>query len=101
MEVLDDILAVEGLDGVFIGPSDLSVTLSNGEKIAPTEAWLDEPIRDIANRAKAAGKIAGAFAINPARARFFRDVGYTLIALGGDQVYLAEGIKGMLAAFRA
>jgi 4-hydroxy-2-oxoheptanedioate aldolase len=98
LDALDDILAVEGIDGVFLGPSDLSVTLSDGREIAPTAGWLDEPIRRIADRANAAGKIAGAFAVNPVRARFFRDCGYRLIALGGDQVYLADGIKAMLAA---
>lgn len=100
LDVLDDILAVEGLDGVFMGPSDLSVTLSNGEKIAPTEAWLDDPIKLIADRTRAAGKIAGAFAVNGQRARFFHSLGFSLVALGGDQIYLAEGMKAMIASAR-
>ena len=35
LAALDDILGVDGLDGVFVGPSDLSVTLSDGARIAP------------------------------------------------------------------
>jgi 4-hydroxy-2-oxoheptanedioate aldolase len=101
MDALDDILAVDGIDGIFMGPSDLSVTLSDGKTIGPTEKWLDDPIRDIARRTRAAGKIAGAFAINAERARQFRDFGYSFVALGSDQVYLAEGMKMMLAAARA
>jgi 4-hydroxy-2-oxoheptanedioate aldolase len=97
LEALDDILAVEGIDGVFMGPSDLSLTLSAGKSIAPTEKSLDEPIARIAERARAVGKIAGAFAVNTERAAFFRDVGYRLIALGTDQIYLATGIAAMLA----
>jgi len=100
IDVVDEILGVEGLDGVFMGPSDLSVTLSGGREIAATAAWLDEPIRRLADRAEAAGKIAGAFAVNSARARFFIDCGYRFIALGADQTYLAEGAKAMLAAVR-
>jgi 4-hydroxy-2-oxoheptanedioate aldolase len=96
LAALDDILAVDGLDGVFVGPSDLSVTLSGGERIAPTEAFIEAPVRDIAARVKAAGKIAGAYAINGERARFYREIGYRFIALGSDQVYLARGISALL-----
>jgi len=101
LEAVDEILAVEGLDGVFMGPSDLSVTLSGGKEIAPTAAWLDEPIRRLADRANAAGKVAGAFAVNASRGRFFIECGYRFIALGADQTYLAEGAKAMLAAVKA
>lgn len=96
LAALDDILAVEGLDGVFVGPSDLSVTLSGGKRIAPTESFIEEPIRDIAVRTNAAGKIAGAFAINGERARFYRGAGYRFIALGSDQIYLTRGISAIL-----
>lgn len=101
LDVVDDILAVEGIDGVFMGPSDLSVTLSGGKEIAATADWLDAPIRKLADRANAAGKIAGAFAVNAVRARFFVDCGYRFVTVGSDQAYLAEGAKAMLAAVRA
>ena len=97
LEKLDEILAVEGLDGVFVGPSDLSVTLSDGERIAPNDSFIDGPIRDIAARTKAAGKIAGAFAPGGERVRFYREAGYQLIALTTDQSYLARGISALLA----
>jgi 4-hydroxy-2-oxoheptanedioate aldolase len=97
MDALDDILAVDGLDGVFVGPSDLSVALTGGERVAPNDAIVDAPIRDIAARARAAGKIAGAFAGSGERARFYRAAGYRLIALANDQAYLARGISAMLA----
>jgi 4-hydroxy-2-oxoheptanedioate aldolase len=101
LEVLDDILAVEGIDGVFVGPSDLSITLSDGKRIAPFDKSLDAPIRLIADRAHAAGKIPGVFAAVPERARLFRDFGYRFIALGSDQAYLTGGAKAMLAALSA
>lgn len=97
LAALDEILAVDGLDGVFVGPSDLSVTLSEGERIAPNDSFIDGPIRDIAERAKAAGKIAGAFAPGGERVRFYRAAGYQLIALATDQSYLARGISALLA----
>jgi len=100
LEALDEILGVEGLDGVFVGPSDLSVTLTDGARIAPVDPSLDAPIRLIADRAYAAGKIPGIYAANPERARLFRDFGYRLIALGSDHTYLANGAKAMLAAMK-
>lgn len=97
LEALDDILAVDGLDGVFVGPSDLSVTLTGGDRVAPNDPIVDEPLRDIAARARAAGKIAGAYAGDGGRVRFCREAGYGLIALASDQAYLARGISAMLA----
>jgi 4-hydroxy-2-oxoheptanedioate aldolase len=100
LDIVDDILAVDGIDGIFMGPSDLSVTLSGGKEIAPTADWLDEPIRQIAERARAHGKIACAFATEPTRARYFSDVGYQFVALGPDTIYLASGIRTILAGLR-
>lgn len=97
LDALDDILAVDGLDGIFVGPSDLSVTLSDGGQIAPTDPSIEAPLRHIAARTNAAGKLAGAFAVNGERVRFFRNAGYRLIALASDQTYLARGINALLA----
>ena len=97
---LDEILAVDGLDGVFVGPSDLSVTFSDGKKIAPLDAGLDNTIAAIAAKAIAAGRFAGAFAASPQRARQFAGMGYRLIALGADSMYLDGGARAMLAAAR-
>jgi 4-hydroxy-2-oxoheptanedioate aldolase len=98
LENLDAILAVDGIDGTFMGPSDLSVTLSQGREINPFSPALDEPIRRIAKRTLAAGKIPCAFAATPERAREFRDIGYRLVAIGSDQAYLAGGMKAVLEA---
>ena len=97
---LDDILAVAGLDGVFVGPSDLSVTLSDGKKIAPFDADLDVALRRIADIANAAGKIAGAFTATVGRVKHFRSFGYRLLALGSDSAYLAAGATAMLDALK-
>ncbi len=97
LDSIDDILAVDGVDGIFVGPSDLSVTLSDGAAIAPGDPAIDAPLRLIGERTRAAGKIAGAFAWGGGRARFFRELGYRLIALGTDQTYLVTGINALLA----
>jgi 4-hydroxy-2-oxoheptanedioate aldolase len=96
LDALDDILALDGIDGIFVGPSDLSVTLTDGQKIAPGDPIVDGPMKMIADKTNKAGKVAGAFAWGGGRAQAFRDMGYRLVAIGTDQAYLAQGIKSML-----
>ena len=62
--------------------------------------WLDAPVKRIADRAREAGKIAGAFAFNATRARAFNEVGYRFIVMGPDQAYLMAGIRTMLDGLR-
>ena len=96
LDALDDILELDGIDGIFVGPSDLSVTLTAGQRIAPGDPIVDPPMKLIAERTIAAGKVAGAFAWGGGRAQAFKELGYRLIAVGTDQAYLAQGIKSML-----
>ena len=100
IDALDDILAVDGIDGVFVGPSDLSVSLSQGGRIDPRDRALDAPIRRIAERAIAAGKIPAAFAVDAELARRFRNFGFRLIGVGNDQAYFSGGARALLAAVR-
>jgi elongation factor Ts len=53
---LDAILQVPGIDAVFVGPSDLSVTLSDGKVLDPHSKEVDEAIDKIAGAAKKAGR---------------------------------------------
>ena len=69
LEALDDILGVEGVDGVFIGPSDLSIALSDGQKAEPRGAPLMEAAGRIAARARAHRKYAAMFCFDGARRR--------------------------------
>ncbi len=100
LDAVDEILAVEGIDGVFVGPFDLSVSLSDGRQVGPGKVAVDAPIRRVAERAAAAGKIAGIYAATAERARTFRDFGYRFIALGADAGYLALGASELLTAAR-
>ena len=59
MENLDGILRVPGIDGVYVGPSDLSLSLGYAPSLLPSEATVLDAIETIRATAKAAGKIAG------------------------------------------
>ncbi len=97
---LDAILAVDGIDGVFVGPFDLSVSLSAGRQVVTVDPSVDAAIKHIGERALAAGKVAGIYAATPERARTFRGFGYRFIALGADQAYLTLGATELLSAAR-
>lgn len=96
LDVLDDILAVEGIDGVFVGPSDFSIALSNGAGWNPEDAGMLRTAARIAERTQAAGKIPCTLAISAGPARRVRDMGFRFIALGGDLGYLMAGASALL-----
>lgn len=81
---LDAILAVPGLDGIFVGPSDLSITLSNGERVEALAPHVLDATAQIGARARAVGKIAGVYAFDVEKARAFVARGFTFIAVGSD-----------------
>lgn len=90
---LDDILAVPGIDGVFVGPADLSLTVSKGAQIAPTSDQVFDLARDIARRTRAAGKYPGIFCLDPAMAKTMRDAGFLFLTCGVD-IYLLMNAAG-------
>lgn len=100
MAILDDILALPGIDGVFVGPSDLSIALSNGAHIDAFHADVDHALKHIAARAKAHNKIASAFCMTGARAGQLAGWGYDLLSIGTDMVFMRMAGKAELDAAR-
>lgn len=98
IDALDEILGVDGIDGVFVGPSDLSIAWSGGSTVNPVMDDLADAIADIGRRAQAAGKIAAIFMVDPTRVPAVAEYGYRLFALGRDGLYIASGAASALAA---
>ena len=101
LEALDDILAVEGVDGVFVGPSDLSIALSGGASIKPRGDALMTEARRVADRAKAHGKYAAMFCFDGADARAMLALGYRLCTIASDHALIRAAALAELAAARA
>jgi len=97
---IDEILAVDGIDGIFMGPADLSITLSGG-KLDPQSPEVDAAIRHALERTRAAGKFAAIFAPTGERAREFARLGYDLVSIGSDLAMLKIGAQQMHAAATA
>lgn len=96
---IDTIAAVEGVDGVFIGPSDLSASMGYlGDTAHPeVRAAIDHAI----GRILAAGKAPGVLTVDEALARHYIALGARFVAVGVDATLLARATRALAAAFRA
>ncbi len=90
---LDDILAVDGVDGVFIGPADLSADMGfPGQPEAPE---VQAVIKDAITRVAAAGKAPGILTFSMGAAKTYLDLGATFVAVGIDTVVLATAARAL------
>ncbi len=101
LDALEDILAVEGLDGVFVGPSDLSIALSGGSSLEPRGAAVMTEARRVAERAEAHGKYAAMFCFDGADAHAMLRLGYRVCTIASDQALMRAAARGELAAARS
>ncbi|MDD7910484.1 aldolase/citrate lyase family protein [Pseudovibrio exalbescens] len=90
---LDDILAVDGLDGVFVGPADLSLTLSNGGEVAPEADHALSMQKEIAEKAEAARKFAGIYCVSERHFHASVASGYRFLAYGADGQIFGEAAR--------
>ena len=94
LDRIDAILAVDGIDAIFIGPSDLSIGLSRGT-LDPDGAEVNAAIDHALARARAAGRLAGIYAPNGRLAGDYARRGYDLVAIGSDTGFLLAGAAAM------
>lgn len=97
LEAVDKIAAVEGVDGVFIGPSDLAAAL--GHLGNPGHPEVQEAIAHLYERVNAAGKAVGILAPVAADARRYLDMGMHFVAVGTDMGVLKQAVFGLREAF--
>jgi 4-hydroxy-2-oxoheptanedioate aldolase len=91
---LEAIAKVDGVDGVFIGPSDLAASL--GHTGNPQHPEAQKAMQDAVQRLKALGKPAGILTANEEEARRYIDWGYSFVAVGAD-IGLLRGSADALA----
>lgn len=99
LEHIDEIAAMPGVDGIFIGPFDLSIALGKPAK-------LDDPelvaaiahVREVCHRH---GKLAMMFAGNAARVKELYAEGFDGVACGLDVFFLIDAVKALVAEVNA
>ncbi|MGB7205156.1 MAG: aldolase/citrate lyase family protein [Anderseniella sp.] len=95
---LDEILGVDGIDGVFVGPYDLSINLSGGMVAGANDPDVVDALPMIVASAKKHGKIAGIYASGPEQVKIFTDLGFDLISASSDAGLITAGVKSVLDA---
>lgn len=98
IDAFDEIVAVEGVDGIFIGPSDLSAAL--GHLGNPGHPEVQAVIRDLHDRAQAQGKATGILAPVQADARRYLEWGFNFVAVGTDLGVFKQAVFDLREAFR-
>lgn len=86
---IESIAAVEGVDGIFIGPSDLAADF--GRLANPRHPEVQTAIADGCARIRAAGIAAGILIGDPDEAARYLELGFTFVAVGSDVGILARG----------
>lgn len=97
MDALDEIAAIDGVDGIFIGPSDLAAAL--GHLGNPGHPEVQAAIRDIYERTMAKGKAVGILAPVEADARRYLDMGMHFVAVGSDLGAFKQSVFGLREKF--
>lgn len=98
LDNLERIAAVEGIDGVFIGPGDLAAALGHTGEIGHPE--VQATIEDTIRRIVATGKPAGILTPNETFARRYIELGSSFTAVGSDIGILGRGADQLAARFK-
>ena len=96
---LEAIAAIDGVDGIFIGPADLHASLGRLGEIANEQVLpiIDDAIKRIVK----AGKAPGILTASEELARRWLKLGATFVAVGADVGILARGSEALAAKFKS
>lgn len=99
LENLESIAAIDGVDGIFIGPADLHASLGHLGEVAHDDVLpaIDDAIKRIAR----AGKAPGILTAKEDLARRWLNLGATFVAVGADVGILARGADALAAKFKS
>lgn len=98
IEALDDIAQIDGIDGIFIGPADLSTDMGHkGNSAAPEVRTV---IADAMAKIKAAGKAPGILGVSEEAIQAFDDMGAQFLAVGIDIMILVQNARALSARWK-
>src|SRR5687767_6023082 len=99
LDNIEAICAIDGVDGVFIGPADLHASMGYAGETA--NASVKPLIDDAIRRIRKAGKAPGILTPNEADARHWLECGALFVAVGSDAGILARGADALAAKFKS
>lgn len=99
LDALDDILAIEGIDGVFIGPADLAADMGHiGNSLHPD---VQDKIMDALRRIATSGKAPGILSTDDDMTQTAIAAGARFVAVGADVLLLAQAARDLAAKWKA
>jgi 4-hydroxy-2-oxoheptanedioate aldolase len=99
LDNIDDVLAVEGIDAIYVGPADLSLSLGLPPGNNDDRAEFTEALEVIAGACKRAGVTAGIHSTGALAARRL-ELGFRMITVAGDLLAMRTQLGSELAAAR-
>jgi 4-hydroxy-2-oxoheptanedioate aldolase len=98
---LDAIAGTEGIDALFVGPSDLSIALTDGAEVEPHSALVERELDRVIAAAHKHHKIPGLYCANAERALFAAKRGFRFCAVGSDLGFLRAGTAAQVKALKS
>ena len=98
LQQIEAIASIDGVDGIFIGPGDLSASM--GHLGQPSHPEVIAAIDSAVQRIRATGKPAGFLTGDEALARHYLDLGCRFVAVGADVALLARAADGLRGRFK-
>lgn len=99
-ENLEEIVTVEGLTGIYVGPFDLSVSMELNKKADFSSKELHTILERVLEVAAGAGLKTGVYTVKPEDAAKVREMGFDLISCGDDTGILKNGAANLLQALQ-
>ena len=101
LQKLDEIMSTPGLNGIYIGPADLSLAIGQKpafDNLEGTPAY--EQITNILKHAKKNNLVAGIHNSTPEYAQKMIKIGFQLVTIGSDQRYMSAGAKAAVSKLK-
>jgi 4-hydroxy-2-oxoheptanedioate aldolase len=97
---VDEIMSTPGLDGIYIGPTDLAISLGIKPGGPLTEPRLNEAITTVLAAARKHGIVPGIHTSKAADASYVIECGFRFVTIGSDTSMLAEAARTSVNAVR-
>jgi 4-hydroxy-2-oxoheptanedioate aldolase len=91
MENLDEIMSVKGLDAIYIGPSDLSISYGHPPGGDKPDEWMMDALKKVLDACKRHGVQPGIHCGAPEYAKKMIGMGFTFVTVGGDTRFVTMG----------
>jgi 4-hydroxy-2-oxoheptanedioate aldolase len=101
LDNLDQILSVKGLDAVYVGPSDLSISLGYSPGGDKPDEWMMTALKKVLDGCKRHKVQPGIHCGAPAYAKQMIEMGYTFVTVGGDNRFMTMGGQAAIQEMRS